>query len=181
MLAWSSSFCAKNMDQKKQIPNTWRYSIRNALYFTAPAQTLLFTTSETSLLLFYQFQNASFETIFDMLSVIFAAIFSIYMIGFYIYLGHQLNRKTKSYINDEDYKRRFNFYLKYLDDSMYSKNFPIVLIIRKILFSAILVYIYKDPLVQISLTVMIYCMFWTYLIAVRPFRQNRYNIFTGIV
>jgi hypothetical protein len=80
------------MDPKKQIPNTWRYSLRNALYFTTPSQTLVFTTSEASLLVMYQFQNAFFDTAFDIFSFLSAILFTAYYLGFLGYTVWGLNR-----------------------------------------------------------------------------------------
>jgi hypothetical protein len=113
VLAWIATLFVKDMDPVLQIPGTWRYRIRDAFYITVPIQVLIFTTSESSLLLFYQWQNMIFDNPLDTFSFIFAMIYLVYFLAFIFYVARGLNKdlaKMKS--NDI---RKFNFFITYLN------------------------------------------------------------------
>lgn len=56
-----------------------------------------------------------------------------------------------------------------------------LLLLRKIFYSVIIVFMYSSPVMQISLMTVAYCIFWAYIVSIRPFRTTRNNVYACII
>lgn len=92
LLSWGAVLLSKLIDLKSHKPGTWRYTLHSVLYLTTPIVATVFTASEASLLLFYQFQNFYFDTTLDALSSIVAILFAGYFYGFCLWVVWQINK-----------------------------------------------------------------------------------------
>lgn len=130
----------------------------------------LLTAAEMSLLIFFQFSlGFPLEYPIEKFSLFICIICVLYMVIFIIWLFHKII--FQDCLNSITGQREFKFINSILDaNTIMKKLFLFIFLARKIISSAILVFLFSDVVVQITLLTFVYAIFWIYVIAFRPFR-----------
>lgn len=135
-----------------------------------PILVFLLTSAEMSLLIFFQFSlGFSLEYSIEKFSLFICIICVLYIIGVIVWLFNKII--IQDCLNTMMGKREFYFINLILDaKTTMKKLFLFIFLARKIISSAILVYLFSDVVVQITLLTFVYAIFWVYIIAFRPFK-----------
>ncbi|EAR89540.2 EGF-like domain protein (macronuclear) [Tetrahymena thermophila SB210] len=143
--------------------------IINIFRYNAIIVVIYVTMSELSLLTFYHFTIASWQTNLEILSSLLSIASLLYMIGIITLLINITIKQREQNINEE------KFYILFgILNEKYSINkyYPIILIMRKIIASAIYAFAYPYQEAQGILMIFLYLPFWAFMISKNPFANN---------
>lgn len=132
---------------------------------------ILLTTSELTLLCFYQFQNMQWSTQLGTLSSLSAIATLLYFCALFLFIIYHSYKGT--FQNSEAYKNSFAVIVwpfKYA--KMKYRFLPLMYLLRKILSTAIIVYIWQKPELQALLTTLNYFAYWYYIFLFNPMRKE---------
>ncbi|KAL4470308.1 hypothetical protein ABPG74_011919 [Tetrahymena malaccensis] len=127
------------------------------------------TMSELSLLTFYHFTVASWQTNLEIISSLLSIASLLYMIGIITLLVNITIKQRELNINEEKFYILFGIFK---EKYSINKYYPIILIMRKVIASAIYAFAYPYPEAQGILMIFLYLPFWAFMISKNPFANN---------
>ena len=140
------------------------------------------TLLELSLFIFLQLNNPLMDTYFNIVSVLTSVFCALYIILFLVQFCRILNNpKLRDLpINRQRYGSLFYELNLSTMKSFMALNYPLFVMLRKPVISAIMVLAYEAPTVQSSFLMVLSLLFFVYTIKFNPFKtvfERRVNLF----
>ncbi|KAL4502402.1 hypothetical protein ABPG72_011989 [Tetrahymena utriculariae] len=143
--------------------------IINIFRYNAIIVVIYVTMSELSLLTFYHFTIASWQNNLEIISSLLSIASLFYMIGIIMLLINITIKQRELNIKEEKFYILFGIFK---EKYPINKYYPIILIMRKVIASAIYAFAYPSPEAQGILMIFLYLPFWAFIISKNPFVNN---------
>ncbi|KAL4432734.1 hypothetical protein ABPG74_011555 [Tetrahymena malaccensis] len=126
---------------------------------------------------FIQYTNVEYQSehAISIISTIMAGVFTVIIFIGLIYLLYRTKRKLDLDLEIDVFDAKSKYVRQIKEQNGIPSHFQLVILLRKIIFSIAIAFLYKYPQVQASIILIIQCLLLVYFFMKKPFQQSKFQ------